>query len=136
LDQFAGFGKPVYLTVAAPSETVTQMMLASPDAGVPVDPNSGYWRRPWSAVVQSHWLEAIFQIAMSKPFVEAVSWCDLVDHPEIELPLSGLLSEDLQPKGAFRRLLTFRRHLTGVEDSREKPMPVTSEEDPNASHAG
>ncbi len=127
LDQFAGFGKPVYLTVAAPSEMVTQVMLASPDAGVPVDPNSGFWRRPWSQVVQSHWLEAIMQIAMSKPFVESVVWCDLVDHADIELPLGGLLSEDLQPKGAFRRLLSFRRNLLDPA-AREKVQSTPAEQ--------
>ncbi|MEE9212034.1 MAG: endo-1,4-beta-xylanase [Phycisphaeraceae bacterium] len=113
LDQFSVFGKPVYLTIAAPSEMVTQMMIAAPDAGVPVDPNSGYWRKPWSPLVQSHWLEALLQIAMSKPYIEAVAWHELIDHPEIEMPLAGLIGEDLQPKGAFRRLLAFRNNLLG-----------------------
>ena len=111
LDQFAGFGKPVHLTIGSPSEPVTEMMIAAPVSGEPVDPNSGYWRRPWSWVVQGHWLEAIFQIAISKPFVEAVAWRELMDHPDIELPLSGLLSEAMEPKAAFRRLVAFRQSL-------------------------
>ncbi|MBB6430896.1 endo-1,4-beta-xylanase [Algisphaera agarilytica] len=111
LDQFAGFGKQVFLTVAAPSEPVTELMIASTKSEEPVDPNSGYWRRPWSPVVQGHWLEAVLQIAMSKPYIEGVCWQDLVDHANIELPLSALVNDDQQPKVAFKRLVNFRRNL-------------------------
>ncbi len=114
LDQFAGYGKPVYLTMGVPSEPVTQMMMPGPDSGEPLDDNSGYWRRPWSAQVQAHWLEAVMQIAASKPFVEAVAWPDIIDHPHIELPLAGLVSEAFQPKGALQRLAAFRQSLTNV----------------------
>ncbi len=111
LDQFTVFNKPVHLTVAAPSEPVTQMMISASETGEPIDPNSGYWRRPWSQQVQSHWLEAVYQIAASKPFVEAIAWQELADHPDIELPLGGLLSEEFQPKGALRRVVGFRQNL-------------------------
>jgi hypothetical protein len=111
LDQYAAFGKPLFLTLAAPSEPVTAMMIATAPGGDPVDDHSGFWRRPWSPLVQSHWLEAVFQLAMSRPFVEAVAWQDLVDHPNIEMPLSGLITEDLQPKAGLRRLAGFRKNL-------------------------
>jgi hypothetical protein len=111
LDQFATFGKPLTVVVAVPSEPVTGLMITPRAAGEVVDDNCGYWRRPWSPQVQSHWLEALFQIALSKPYVDSVAWHDLIDHPDIELPLGGLLSEDQQPKGAFRRLVSFRRSL-------------------------
>lgn len=122
LDQFAGFGKPAYLTVAAPSEPVTELMIASPQSNTPVDACSGFWRRAWSPLVQEHWLEAVFQIAISKPHIEAVAWKDLMDHQEIELPLSGLISEQMQPKGALRRLAAFRRGLTFPGAGREQPQ--------------
>ena len=112
LDQFASLGKPLTLVAAVPSDPVTQIMITPGENGEMVDDNCGHWRRPWSPQVQSHWLEALFQIALSKPFVESVAWHDLVDHPAIELPLGGLVNEDQQPKGAFRRLVTFRRALT------------------------
>jgi len=113
LDQFTGFGKQLFLTVAAPSEPVTEFMIAvNPALGEePVDPDSGHWRRPWSEVVQGHWLEAVMQIAMSKPYVDAVCWQDLQDHGAIDLPMSGLIDEAGQPKNAFRRLLAFRHGL-------------------------
>ena len=99
LDQFTGFGKQVFLTVAAPSQPVTEFMIAvNPALGEhPVDADSGHWRRPWSDVVQGHWLEAVLQIAMSKPYVDAVCWQDLQDHMAIDLPMSGLIDEAGQP---------------------------------------
>lgn len=111
LDQFASFNKPIYLTVAVPSEMVTQMMIVSPDPLEPVDPNCGHWRKPWTSTVQGHWLEAVFNIAMSKPFVEAVVWQEIVDHPDMELPLSGLMTEELVARPAFKRLASFRKSL-------------------------
>jgi hypothetical protein len=113
LDAMAVFSKPIHLSIDVPSEPVTQMMLAAPEGGEPVDPNSGVWRKPWSALVQSRWMEAALQIAMSKPFVEAVAWSELMDHPEIELPLGGLIGEDMQLKTAFRRMVNFRRQTLG-----------------------
>ena len=87
------------------------MMIADADSEEPVDANSGHWRRPWSPQVQSHWLEAVFQIALSKPFVEGVSWAVLHDHPAIELPLSGLVGEEMQPKPALKRAFAFRQQV-------------------------
>ena len=118
LDQFSALGKPVTLSVSAPSDTVTPVIKdLKPDE--PIDPDCGYWRKPWSPQVQSHWLEAIFQISLSKPHVDSIAWHDLVDHPEVELPLGGLVGQDMQPKGAFRRLVLFRKNLldngAGVE---------------------
>ncbi len=111
LDQFAGFGKSLHVTLAAPSEPMTSMMIASPDGVSPADANGGHWRRTWSQQVQSRWLEAALTVALSKPCVESAAWQELVDHQDAEMPLSGLVGEDLQPKAAFKRLTAFRRAL-------------------------
>lgn len=111
LDLFSLFGKPLHLTTAIPSDSVTPMMIASPDLNVPVDANCGYWHQPLSPPVQSHWLEAFLRIAISRPCVESVTWHELMDHPDIELPLAGLLSETLQPKLSFLRAVNFRTSL-------------------------
>jgi hypothetical protein len=111
LEQFGVFGKPIRLIVSAPSQPVSSMMIADPSNEEPVDDRCGHWRRPWSPNVQSHWLEAVYQVAMSKPFVEAVIWDDLIDHSNIVLPMGGLVAEDFQIKPAFRRLVSFRQSL-------------------------
>jgi len=128
LDQFSPFNKPVHLTLAAPSDTVTQMMIPASETGEPIDPVSGHWRRPWSPQVQSHWLEAVFQVAVSKPFVDAIAWQELADHPNIELPLGGLLNDECVPKESLRRLIGFRRTLLGGIDTQEAVnAPVVKE---------
>lgn len=131
LDQFGGYGKPLYVTLAVPSEPVTQMMIADPQAPEPVDDNAGFWRRAWTPSVQSHWLEAAFQIVASKPYVEGVAWQQLLDTPEIELPLSGLISEELQPKPAYKRVTAFRRAMVSAQ-----PTAATAEVDAGDTAAG
>lgn len=143
LDQLAVFGKPLSLSTAAPSSPVTEAMLPGVEGNQGVDPDAGYWRRPWSPLVQAHWLEAVMQIALSKPYVESVAWRDLVDHPNIELPLSGLIAEDLQPKKAFGRAVQFHRDLwrrpsesVGVSaDDRGASAPVPGGERDNSDPA-
>ena len=104
LDRFNGLGKPVHVTgVAVPSETITN--------GTGRDPGSGYWRKPWSAVVQSHWLEAFYHIALSKPYIDSVGWLELADHEESMMPHSGLAMSDLKAKGAFHRITALRKSL-------------------------
>ncbi|MEM6459904.1 MAG: endo-1,4-beta-xylanase [Planctomycetota bacterium] len=135
LDQFAGFGKNLFVTLAAPSAPVTDVMIASTESDEPADDRSGHWRRPWSEVVQGHWLEAALQIAMSKPFVEAVAWQDLIDHPQMELPLAGLLDDDEQPKAALRRLKHFRQNLGPPGPGRDTPAAAATPSTPPPSRA-
>ncbi|MCC7205255.1 MAG: hypothetical protein IT441_09255 [Phycisphaeraceae bacterium] len=111
LDYFSALGVPLHVVVSAPSQPVDETMIAAVDPEKPVDPDCGFWRRPWSPLVQAHWLEAVMQITLSKPFVESVAWHDVIDHPNIELPMSGLVTEDLQPKLAFGRLVSLRRQI-------------------------
>ena len=128
IEHYLGFGKPVHFTAGAPSEPVTQVMIADPDASEPVDDNSGYWRRPWSGQVQGHWLEAVFQVALSKPGIESVTWQEFKDHPAMALPLSGLMSEALEPKEAFGRLISFRKSLTADAETTTLSDPTPASE--------
>lgn len=117
LDRYATFNKPIYLTLGVPSQPVTPIMIADPSNDQPVDANSGYWRHEWSPTVQAHWLEAMMQIALSKPFIESVTWQDLTDYPEMDLPLGGLMTEQLEPKPSLRRMVEFRRNLLAARDA-------------------
>jgi hypothetical protein len=106
LDKFSTLGRPVFLTaIAAPSR-------ATPDPGDTsegkLDPSlGGRWRRPWDPQLQAEWMEAVYQIALSKPFVEAVAWSNLADIRQT-LPGAGLLDDVLQPKPAFTKLQQMR----------------------------
>ena len=88
LDRFAPFGKPLMISgMQVPSQP-------EPSG------RAGSWRKPWTEALQSKWLEAIMDIALSKPFVEAISWHDLVNTSALAIPYSGLANADLTPKQA------------------------------------
>lgn len=106
LDKFATLGRPVFLTAvgvpgrAAPDPGDTSEGRMNPEA-------AGRWHRPWDPVLQAEWMEAVYHLALSKPFVESIAWSNLADlHPT--LPGGGLLDDLLQPKPAFTQLQQMR----------------------------
>ena len=46
---------------------------------------------------------------MSKPFIESVSWSDVVDHEQSLVPAGGLMTPDLQMKTAFKHFAALRK---------------------------
>jgi hypothetical protein len=115
LDRMQPFGKPVLLTMGVPSEPVTSWMMDAGKDGEPADDRSGQWRKPWSTEVQSLWLQAACQIALSKPFVEAVSWLELMDHDASLLPMAGLIDADMRPKASMKKLIGVRRAIRSTQ---------------------
>jgi Glycosyl hydrolase family 10 len=106
LDRFATIGRPLFLTaLGVPGR-------ATPDPNDisegRMDPSQGgRWHRPWDPELQAEWLESVYRIALSKPFVESVAWTSLADVGQ-SLPGGGLLDEMLQPKPVFDRLHKMR----------------------------
>jgi hypothetical protein len=97
LDRYGAFGKPIHVTCAGvPSSGLT--------------PVSGYWHEEWSEDVQAVWLRDFYTIALSKPFVESVSWQSLGDGPGPS-PWGGLLKKDGTPKKSYQELLALRQRL-------------------------
>lgn len=107
LDRMGNLGKPVHITaVSVPS--------APPSNGESAGHGGGYWHEPWSEAVQAQWIKDFYTIALSKPFVESVTWADLADRPEgSAVPTGGLLTADLRPKLAYRVLRQYRSELQG-----------------------
>jgi hypothetical protein len=106
LDRFSTLGRPVFLTAIG---CAGQSM---PDVGdgaeARLDPSAaGRWRRPWDPQLQADWMEAVYSMALSKPFVESVSWANLADLRQT-LPGGGLLDDMLRPKPVFQRLQQMR----------------------------
>ncbi len=61
--------------------------------------------------------------AMSKPFVETITWGDLADESKTAvMPNGGLVRNDYTPKLAFRTLLDLRHDLLGA--ARKPPRRV------------
>ena len=106
LDRFSTMGRPVFLTaVGAPGRMTPDPTDVSEGR---LDPTAaGRWRRPWDPQLQAEWLESVYRIALSKPFVESVAWSNLADIGQT-LPAGGLLDDMLQPKATFGRLSKVR----------------------------
>jgi hypothetical protein len=111
LDKFATLGRPVFLTaVGVPGRANADPNDASGGSQDPAD--AGRWHRPWDPELQAEWMEAVYQVALSKPFVEAVAWSNLAD-VNATLPGGGLLDDVLQPKPAFAKLQQARDRFKG-----------------------
>lgn len=106
LDRFASLGKPVFVTsVAAPGRSQPDPQDASEGK---LDPSqAGRWHKPWDAQRQADWLDAVYRIALSKPFVDSLAWQSLSDLAP-SLPSGGLLDDMLRPKPAFLKLQEMR----------------------------
>jgi GH35 family endo-1,4-beta-xylanase len=104
LDRLGNFGKPVHLTAV-------QVPSAAP-ADRPVSSAGGSWRKPWDESVQAQWIKEFYSIALSKPFVESLTWGELADVNDSSGPSSaGLLHADLTPKLGYKTLVSIRGQL-------------------------
>jgi len=107
LDLFSKLGKPLHISaVQVPSGTTSP---AAAGAAPPI--NGGTWRKPWSEEVQAEWLDEFYTIALSKPYIESITWRSLADHQDQTVPNGGLLRSDLVPKQAYERVVKKRSAL-------------------------
>ena len=74
--------------------------------------NGGTWHEPWSEKIQSQWMNDFIEIALSKPFIECISWHTVADRADEIIPSGGLLKVDDKPKKAYQRLIEIRSDLT------------------------
>ena len=52
-------------------------------------------------------MEAVYHLALSKPFVESIAWNNLADVNQT-IPGGGMLDDMLRPKPAFTKLQLMR----------------------------
>lgn len=115
MDRFSTIGRPVFLTA-----------LGSPGRHTPdstdrsegkLDPSAaGRWKRPWDAQLQAEWMDTVYKLALSKPFIESVAWGNLADiNPTIAS--GGLLDDMLRPKPAFTKLQELREGFAKARKS-------------------
>lgn len=96
LDYFAPVARPLYITdLEVPSRNGDGLY----DGKV-----AGVWHEQWDQSRQRQWIEQFYKIALSKPFVDAVTYANLADTKAAVIASSGLLSEQLEPKKSFSAL--------------------------------
>jgi hypothetical protein len=118
IDRFAGFGKPVHITAVEAPSAVHADPRDAWGGKYPVLAG-GAWHKEWTEEIQRAWMRRIYHIALSKPFVEAITWRDLSDGSPHLVPHGGLLRENGDPKQAYQELLAIRKELAG--DPRRAP---------------
>ncbi len=100
IERFGNLGKPLHITaVQVPSKV---------DNG---NAAGGQWRDAWSESCQSEWVDRFYRLALSKPFVDTVTWHDLTDATATTIPHGGLLKADLTPKPAYQKIVNLRREI-------------------------
>lgn len=105
IDKLANFGKPIHITAIGAPSTAPR---GAPGELAP----GGEWHAPWSDQVQSDWLTAVCEIALSKPYVETVCLQPMVDGTDDAIASGGLLHEDGTPKPALAQLGEMRERLS------------------------
>jgi hypothetical protein len=125
LDRFAALGKPVMISaLQVPSGPV--------EGGA-----AGMWRKPWSETLQAKWMEAVTDIALSKPYVEAICWHDLTDATQKGISIShgGLATADLSPKQSLKTWSSLRRAVLSFRQppTTTPPAAPLSGDDPTPS---
>ncbi|GAG69901.1 unnamed protein product, partial [marine sediment metagenome] len=96
LDYFGLIAKPLYITdVEVPSQNGDDLR------GAEV---AGLWHGEWDQSRQGQWIEQFYKIALSKPFVDSVTYSNLTDMEGGAIANGGLLTEQLEPKKSFRTL--------------------------------
>ncbi|NQT02456.1 MAG: hypothetical protein HQ580_10555, partial [Planctomycetes bacterium] len=96
LDSFAPIAKPLYVTdMEVPSQNGTGLQ----DGKV-----AGVWHDEWNQLQQGQWIEQFYKIALSKQFVNSVTYSHLADREDSAIANSGLLTAKLEPKESYRIL--------------------------------
>ena len=116
MEKFGALGKTVQLTeVGAPSGP-SEDSIASGKSGITQDPFA--WHRPWDEELQADWMEGMYTLACSKPWIEAINWYDFVD-PFSWIPTGGFLRSPKGEKRAiFDRLLALKSRWNSMAEGK------------------
>jgi hypothetical protein len=96
LDYFGPAAKPLYISeVEVPSQD---------GVGLHDSKVAGVWHEEWDQSRQGQWIEQFYKVALSKPFVDTVTYSNLADRNDSTIAHSGLLMDHLESKKSFRSL--------------------------------
>jgi GH35 family endo-1,4-beta-xylanase len=106
IEQYEQFGRPVQLTEVGASSGPSRRSVLDGTLDFPTEPH--IWRRPWDEELQADWLEGVYTLAYSKPWIEACNWYDFLDGSSW-IRNGGLIRNPQgERKPAFHRLLKLK----------------------------
>ncbi len=101
LEKFEAFGKPVYITEIGASSGPTRESVFNEQMALPQEPYA--WHRHWDDDLQATWMEQVYTLYYSKPYIKAINWYDFSDFRPY-IPNGGLVREDASTKLSFNRM--------------------------------
>jgi endo-1,4-beta-xylanase len=106
IERLEEFGRPVQLTEVGASSGPTKDSISTGRLRMPTEPY--IWRRHWDQELQADWMEELYTMAYSKPWIEAVNWYDFVD-PYSWIKEGGMLANPKADKKLiYDRLLSLQ----------------------------
>ncbi len=115
LERFAAFGKPIHLSELEFASSSEELPDAEWWGGGKGGARMAWHGERFSEETQADWLEQVYTIAFSKPYVVALTWWDLSDPAFV--PHGGLVRKDMAPKKSYGRLSELLRRWRGLEPS-------------------
>lgn len=107
LDLYALLGVPLQVTLGYPSGRQSD-----PDADPELPLDAGAWREGFTPAVQGEWAARFAELALCKPYVQAVQWAHVSDREPHQFPCCGLIDHQGQPTPALAALRALREaHL-------------------------
>jgi len=102
IERFAKFNKPIH---------ITELQIPSSSAEIK---NNEWWgggiggsHFPWhgetfTESIQSDWIESVYTMLYSKPYIDAITWWDMADPSFV--PHGGIINANMTPKEGYFRL--------------------------------
>ncbi len=107
LDLYALLGTPLQVTLGYPSSREPD-----PHADEPYVVDGGHWRAGFTTEAQADWATAFVALALSKPYVQAVTWTHFSDADAHLFPHAGLVDASGELRPVLERLHQLReKHL-------------------------
>ncbi len=107
IERLEKFGRPVQLTEVGASSGPSKTSIENGSLEISNEPY--VWHRNWDQDLQADWMEGLYTMAHSKPWIEAVNWYDFVD-PYSWIKNGGLIaSPEGEKKAVYERLLKLKK---------------------------
>ncbi|OGU74257.1 MAG: hypothetical protein A2V93_08155 [Ignavibacteria bacterium RBG_16_34_14] len=111
-ERFDVFNKPIHYSEVGVSGGITERSIKLGRVEMPNEPP--LWHHQWDEETQADWLEQIYTLAYSKPYIKACNWFDLID-PYSYMQNGGLFkSEKGEPKAAYHRLKNLKEKWKNI----------------------
>lgn len=111
-ERFEVFNKPMHYSEVGVSGGPTEKSVKLGSYKFPEEPP--LWHLYWDEETQADWLEQIYTLAYSKPYIKACNWFDFVD-PFSYMENGGLLrSPEGEKKAAYHRLKNLQERFKNL----------------------